>query len=68
MEKLTEKILIAIKYDCISMNAEQKSNQFHNRGGDEEEWPSYVTWKLTLKSSIYKIGQIYQEVIIFHYN
>lgn len=37
MEKLTEKILIAIKYDCISMNAEQKSNQFHNRGGDEEE-------------------------------
>ena len=41
LEKLTEKVLIAIKLDCISMNAEEKHNQFHHRrgggGGEEEE-------------------------------
>jgi len=37
IEKLTQKILIAVHNDCISMNAEVRQNQFHDRGGDSEE-------------------------------
>jgi len=31
-----KKILIAVNLDCISMNAEERNNQYHDRGGGSE--------------------------------
>lgn len=32
-----QKILLAIKYDCVSMNAEETGNRRHDRGGGDSE-------------------------------
>jgi len=37
IEKLMQKILIAVNNDCISMNAEENNNRRDHRGEDSEE-------------------------------